>query len=62
MTQLPMLPIRPKRSAIGMKTLGRRTPRMLPAQQGLDGGDLAALGVDLGLVEQLELLGRDGLA
>ena len=28
MTQLPIAPIRPKRSAIGMKTLGRSTPRV----------------------------------
>ena len=28
MTQLPSWPIRPKRSAIGMKTLGSSTPRV----------------------------------
>ena len=63
-TQLPSWPIRPKRSAIGMKTLGHQhaAGRVLPAQQRLDRRDLAALGIDLRLVEQLELLGRDRLA
>ena len=28
MTQLPIAPIRPKRSAIGMKVLGRSMPRV----------------------------------
>ena len=62
-TQLPIAPIRPKRSAIGMKVLGSEhaARRVLPAQQRLDRGHLAALGVDLRLVEELELLGGDGL-
>ena len=57
MTQLPIAPIRPKRSAIGMKTLGSddAARRVVPAQQRLGAGDLAARRVDLRLVVQLEL-------
>ena len=64
MTQSPIALIRPKRSAIGMKVPGsdHAVRRMLPAQQRLDRGDLAALRVDLRLVEELEFLGGDGLA
>jgi hypothetical protein len=63
MTQLPIAPIRPKRSAIGMKVLGRSRPRVgcFQRSSASTGGDLAALGVDLRLVEELELLGGDGL-
>ena len=55
MTQLPSAPIRPKRSASGMNTPGldQAARRMLPAQQRLGGGDLAARRVDLRLVVQL---------
>ena len=57
MTQLPIVPIRPKRSAIGMKTLGSSMPRVgcFQRSSASTAVTLPLRGVDLRLVEELEL-------
>ena len=63
MTHSPIFRISPLSSAIGMKIDGEivAADRMVPAQQRLEADDLAAVDLRLRLIDQTQLVVRDGM-